>query len=57
VQGVTERDVGAEIALSETYPAGVGLTGVLTTLGEAPDGTAWDRAKFNAVKWGFEVAS
>jgi hypothetical protein len=56
VQGVTERDVGAEIGLSETYPAGVGA-GVLTTLGEAPDGTAWDRAKFNAVKWGFEVAS
>ena len=56
VQDSTERDVGSAITLTTSYPTTTGAAS-RTTLGLAPDGTAWDNTKFNACKWGFEVAS
>lgn len=56
VQDTTERDIGSAITLTTGYPATTGSAN-RTTLGVAPDGTAWSNSKFNDCKWGFEVAS
>jgi hypothetical protein len=50
-QDSTDYDIGSAVALSETYEREINI------LNLAPDGTAWTKTKFDAITWGFEVAS